>query len=54
MVNSMRTRPVPWFTRFTMRPFRRESFSETTPMKFSSQSMKRCSMGSRVFPAFCL
>ena len=27
----MRARPLPWFTRFTMRPLRMASFSVTTP-----------------------
>ncbi len=46
MVNSRRTRPEPWFTRFFMRPLRMDSFSVTTPVNDSSQSMNRCSTGS--------
>ena len=48
---SSRTRPVPWFTIFTIWPLRGPSFWVTAPMNSSGTSTTRCSIGSRVWPS---
>ena len=46
MMNSRRTRPEPLLIILCILPLRLPSFSITTPMNASGQSMTRCSTGS--------